>query len=104
MQTVHLAEATGEVGMSCQLVPLRGQQLKVVVDKWLELQNILVREDMGDGLSLAGVFGTVTGVEEAALDGDKGIIIFPAATAQPYIPLPEPERLTTSKTQCCGRR
>jgi hypothetical protein len=84
VQTVHLAEATREVGMSCQLVPLRCQQLKVVVDKRLELQNVLVREDVGDGLSLAGVFGTVTGVKEAALDGYEGIIIFSATTDQPY--------------------
>jgi hypothetical protein len=31
---------------------------------------------VGDGFAFAGVFGTVTGVEEAAADGDEGVVVF----------------------------
>lgn len=45
------------------------------MDVLLELANALRAEGMRYGLSLAGVLGTVSCVEEATLDGDKGIIV-----------------------------
>ena len=33
---------------------------------------------MGDGLALSSVLGTIAGVEEAAVDGDEGVVVFTA--------------------------
>jgi len=37
---------------------------------------------MGDCLALARVFGTVAGIEEAALDGDEGVVVFTVPIGQ----------------------
>lgn len=65
---------TLEVGHT---VPLLDELLNVAVDILLELANGLGTESVGDGLALAGVLGTVTGVEQATADGDKGIVEVP---------------------------
>ena len=46
-------------------------------------------ESVGDSLSLAGVFCAVTGVEEASLNGDEGVVVIarrssPSAVAYEY--------------------
>lgn len=63
-------------GLLVDLVPSLGQQLEVVVHVLLELANRLGAEGVGDGLALAGVFMSISGVEQAALDGNKGIVVF----------------------------
>jgi hypothetical protein len=47
------------------------------VDVLLELAYGFCAEGVRDGLAFARVFGTVPRVEEAALDGDEGVVIFP---------------------------
>lgn len=42
----------------------------------LELANALAAEGVRDGFAFAGVFDSVAGVEEAALDADEGIVVF----------------------------
>ena len=56
-------------------IPLFDELLQVVGHVLLELRDGLGAECMGDGFALAGVFGAIAGVEEAAVDGDKGVVI-----------------------------
>jgi hypothetical protein len=42
----------------------------------LELADGFGGEGVRDRLALAGVFSAVAGVEEAAADGDEGVVIF----------------------------
>ena len=63
------------IGLLAPAVPLRGQLLKIVVNVLLKLANGLRAECVRDDLALSCVLGSVTGVEEAALDGDEGIVI-----------------------------
>ena len=51
------------------------QHLQVVCDVAFELANALGAEGVGDSLSFTGVFGAVTGVEEASLNGDEGVVV-----------------------------
>ena len=51
------------------------KQLEVVCDILFELANALGAEGVGDSLSFTRVFGAVTGVEEASLNGDEGVIV-----------------------------
>jgi len=37
---------------------------------------------MGDGLSLACMFGTVTSIEETAVDGNEGVVVFTFSSRQ----------------------
>ena len=60
------------------LVPLLGEQLDVGVNVLLELTDRLGREGVGDRLTLAGVLGTVTSIEQTATDGNEGVIEVPA--------------------------
>jgi hypothetical protein len=46
----------------------------VVSNIGLELEDTFLRKDMGNDLALARVCNTVSGVEQASRDGDKGII------------------------------
>ena len=46
----------------------------VVSDIGLKLEDVLLRKYMGNDLALAGVCITVSGVEQATGDGDKGVI------------------------------
>jgi hypothetical protein len=46
----------------------------VVSDIGLELEDTFLRKNMGNDLALARVCNTVSGVEQASGDGDKGII------------------------------
>lgn len=41
----------------------------------LKLRDRLGAKGVGDGFSFASMFGTITGIEETTLDGDKGIIV-----------------------------
>lgn len=41
----------------------------------LKLSNRLGAEGVGNSFSFAGMFGSITGIEETALDGDKGIVV-----------------------------
>ena len=41
----------------------------------LELSNTLDAEGMRDGLALSSVFDAVSGIEDTALNGDKGIVV-----------------------------
>lgn len=56
-------------------VPLALQLLEIVVDVLLELADGFCGESVGDGLALAGVLGAVARVEEAAADGDEGVVV-----------------------------
>lgn len=56
------------------LLPLLHELLDVAMNVLLELSNGLGTECMGDGLALAGVLGTVTGVEQTTANRDKGIV------------------------------
>ena len=51
------------------------QHLQVVCDVLFELANALGAEGVGDSLSFPRVFGAVTRVEEASLNGDEGVIV-----------------------------
>lgn len=51
------------------------QLFEVVVHVLLELADGLGAEGVGHGLALAGVLRAVAGVEEAALDGDEGVVV-----------------------------
>ena len=51
------------------------QHLQVVCDVLFELADALGAEGVGDSLSFTRVFGSVTGVEEASLNGDEGVIV-----------------------------
>lgn len=62
---VFLAGACGGRGES---IPLLDELLEVVVHVLLKLADGLGAEGVGDGLALSTVFGTVTCVEEPALD------------------------------------
>jgi len=46
-----------------------------VVHVLLELTDGFGAEGVGYGLALAGVLRAVAGVEEAALDGDEGVVV-----------------------------
>lgn len=61
--------------MLAELVPLGGEHFQVVVDILLELTNALRAESVRDGLALASVLGTVSGVEEAALNRHESVIV-----------------------------
>ena len=51
------------------------QLLQIACHILFELADTLGAEGVGDGLSFAGVFGSVTGVEDASLNGDEGVIV-----------------------------
>ena len=44
-----------------------------------ELADAFRGEGVGDGLALAGVFCSVSGVEETTLDGDEGVVEIPSS-------------------------
>ena len=46
---------------------------------FLELANTLGREGVRDGLPLAGMLCSVSGVEKSSLDGHERIVEFPLA-------------------------
>ena len=46
------------------------------MDVLLELADGLGGEGVRDGLAFAGVLGSIAGVEEAAADGDEGVVVF----------------------------
>ena len=76
MQTVHVRpRLTCTRGRIRYPIPLLDQLLQIVRHVLLELADALYAKGMRDGLSLASVFGTITGIEEAALDGDEGIVV-----------------------------
>lgn len=57
-------------------VPLLDEHVDVEADLGLELDDTLLGEDVGDDLALAGVLIAVAGVEDAAADGDEGVVEF----------------------------
>jgi hypothetical protein len=46
------------------------------VDVLLELADGFGAEGVGDDFAFAGMFGAVARVEEAALDGHEGVVVF----------------------------
>ena len=48
------------------------------MDILLELSHILGAEGVGHCLSLSCVLGSISGVEEAALDADEGVVVVAA--------------------------
>jgi hypothetical protein len=58
------------------VIPARDEQVEVSVDVLLELADGFRAEGVADDLALAGVFGAIAGVEEAALDADEGVVVF----------------------------
>jgi hypothetical protein len=65
-------QALGASG--AEAVPLLDKRPHVFSNIGLELEDTFLRKDMGNDLALARVCNTVSCVEEASGDGDKGII------------------------------
>jgi hypothetical protein len=65
-------QALGTFG--AEAVPLLDERTHVFPNIGLELENAFLRKDMGNDFALARVCNTVSGVEQASGDGDKGII------------------------------
>lgn len=65
-------QALGASG--AETVPLLDERSDVVSNIGFELEDIFLRKDMGNDLALARVCNTLSGVEQASGDGDKGII------------------------------
>jgi len=65
-------QALGASG--AEAVPLLDERSHVVSNIGLELEDTFLRKDMGNDLALARVCNTVSGVEQASRDRDKGII------------------------------
>jgi hypothetical protein len=59
-----------------QLGPFRHEHIEVGVDVLLELADGFGAEGVGDDFAFAGMFGAVARVEEAALDGHEGVVVF----------------------------
>ncbi len=57
-----------------ELVPLLKERADVLADVGLELEDVLLREDVGDDLALAGVLDARARVEDAALDGHERVV------------------------------
>ena len=57
-----------------ELVPLLEERAEVVADVGLELEDVFLREDVGDDLALAGMLDARTRVEEAALNGHERVV------------------------------
>ena len=77
MQAVHIDIFGPGLRSSIRpAVPLLDQLFEIVLHVGFELCDALDAECVGDGLAFAGVLGAITGIEEAALDGDEGVVIF----------------------------
>ena len=103
VELVHLSrKAVGEA------VPLSGEDLDVLVDERFKLEDALRREDVGDGLALASVLGTVTRVEETAGQRDEAVVVLTAsAVSQKNNPIHLSRKYrgrTPSRIQFRGRR
>lgn len=82
VQGVDGGVAGARVGLGVgDAVPLGAEQLEVGVDVLLELADRLGAEGVRDGLALARVLGAVARVEEAAADGDEGVVVFPVSVS-----------------------
>ena len=57
-----------------ETIPLAHELFDVQTGVRLELEHALLREDVRDDLALAGMLGAGARVEEAALDGDEGVV------------------------------
>jgi hypothetical protein len=53
------------------LIQLFGEESEGTSDIWLEFQDVLLREYMGDYLALPRMFRPGPGIEETALEGDE---------------------------------
>lgn len=91
------------VGILDNSVPLLDEELEVLVHVYFELSNALRGERVRDSLALSGVFSSVSCVEEAALDGDEGVV---EVTAKLLIRshVSQNWQLTISRTHCHGHR
>lgn len=67
-------------------VPLPLQLFEVMVNVLFELADGLGGEGVRDGFALACVLGAVTCVEEAAADGDKGVVVVAGGVLSAYAP------------------
>ena len=61
-------------GTVIEPVPLLEGKTDIEMGVGLKLDNTLLRKDMGDDFALACMFGSVVGVEDATMYGDKGIV------------------------------
>jgi hypothetical protein len=66
--------AIGGVSFGDEPIPLLREKPEVRVDVGLELPNRLGREGVADDFALTSVLDAVAGVEDAALDGDEGVV------------------------------
>ena len=76
------------------------EQLQVGCDILFELANALGAEGVGDGLSFTRVFGAVTGIEEASLNGDEGVIVV-AVESNLWSAVADQQRGTREDDQPC---
>ena len=74
IQAVESRVAVRLAGFLDELIPLLDKVLQVFVDVGLKLAHRLGGKGVRNDLSLARVFVAVSGVEETAADGDKGVI------------------------------
>lgn len=62
------------MGVFGEGIPLFDEQVEVLVHIGFELRDALCGEGVRNGLALAGVLYSVSGVEETALNRDEGIV------------------------------
>ena len=65
------------MGSGGYLVPLLHEEVKILMHIGFKLSNALCRECVRDRLALSSMFCSISGVEEAASDRDKCIIVVP---------------------------
>jgi hypothetical protein len=72
VKTVNLGVLS--VGVLRKGVPLLHEHVQILVHIGFELRDALRGKGVGDSLSLSSMLGSVSRVEETALDGDEGIV------------------------------
>ena len=83
MQTVHFNPFSISFTNSItSAVPLLDQLRERVLDIRLELGDALRAKGVRDRLTLTSVLGAITGVEEASLDGDEGVVVLAGRTME----------------------
>ena len=77
MQCIHFRIFLSRLrGCLYNAIPLLSQRLEIHINVLLELANGFGAECVRDGLALARMFGTISCIEQAALDRDEGIVVF----------------------------
>lgn len=83
-------------------VPLLEEHREMGADMGLELEDALLREDVGDDLALARMLGARAGVEEPTLDGHERVIEV-GLEGSGAVPVHDLERVGVGDGQMVGR-